>query len=129
MCYVRSCTGVAYHVIFVFNVMQPPPAIKLCNLEAPEDKLRLSKLSLGEAKGSRLMCGNPSPKYASLGWFFLVSRWSVVKLGINICFSLLSRCRCLLGCCCEAITCFFLYGHSWTVIRGGKKNLKESIRH
>ena len=31
-------------------------------LEASEDKLRLPKLSLGEPKGSRLVCGNPSPK-------------------------------------------------------------------
>ena len=51
MCYVRSCTGVAYHLVFVFNVMQPPPAIKPCNLEASEDNIRFSKLSLGEAKG------------------------------------------------------------------------------
>ena len=41
---------------------------------------------------------------------------SVVKLGLNICFFLLSRCRCLLGCCCESITCFL---NSFTVIGGG----------
>ena len=39
--------------------------------------------------------------------------WSVVKLGLNICFFLLSRCRCLLSCCCESITCFFLHSHWW----------------
>ena len=38
---------------------------------------------------------------------------SVVKLGLNICFFLLSRCRCLLSCCCESITCFFLHSHWW----------------
>ena len=45
-CYVRSCTCVADHLVIVFNVMQPPPAIEPCNREASEDKLRLSKLSL-----------------------------------------------------------------------------------
>ena len=76
--------------------------------EATEDNLRLSKLSLGVRK--------PKPKiYQSwLGlWFFLLRRWSVVKLGLNICLFLLSCCRCLLGCCCESITCFFIYGHWW----------------
>ena len=50
--------------------MQPPPAIKPCNPEASEDKLRLPKLFHGEPKGPRLVCGNPSPKYASIGWDF-----------------------------------------------------------
>ena len=67
-CYVRSCTGVADHIVFVFNVMRPPPAIEPCNLEASEDKLRLFKLSLREAKRPRLLCGKPSPKCASIGW-------------------------------------------------------------
>ena len=50
--YVRPCrpTGVADHLVFVCNVLQPPPAIKPCNLETSEDRLRLSKLSLGEEK-------------------------------------------------------------------------------
>ena len=66
----RSSTCVADHIVFVFNVMQPPPAIKPCNLEASEDRLRLSKLSLGEAKEPRLVCRNPNPKCARLGWEF-----------------------------------------------------------
>ena len=70
VCFVRSCTGVADNIVFVFNIMQPPPAIKPCNLEASEDKLRLSKRSFGEAKGPLLVCGNPSTKCASLGWEF-----------------------------------------------------------
>ena len=76
--------------------------------EATEDNLRLSKLSLGVRK--------PKPKICQfwLGlWFFLLRRWSVVKMGLNICFFLLSCCRFLLGCCCESITCFFIYGHWW----------------
>ena len=69
-CYVRSCTatGVAGHLVFIVNVMQPLPAIDPCNLDASEDKLRLSKLSLGEAKGPRLVCRKPIPKCASRGW-------------------------------------------------------------
>ena len=46
-------------------------------------------------------------------WFFLLRRWCVVKLGLNICFFLLSHYLCLLGCCYESITCFFLYRHWW----------------
>ena len=45
-----SCTGVTDHIVFVFNKMHPPPAIKPCKREASEDKLRLSILSLWEAK-------------------------------------------------------------------------------
>ena len=96
--YVRSCTGVADHIVFVFNAMQPLPAIELCNLEASEDKFRLSKLSLVKRKDLGWCAETPSPTFASL-------------VGLNICFFLLSRCRCLFGCCCESINCFFLYGH------------------
>ena len=75
--------------------MQPQPAIVPCNLEAPEDWLRLSKLSPGETKGPWLVCRNPKPKSCQ-SWlgvsFFKPRRWS----GLNICFFLLSRCRCLL---------------------------------
>ena len=70
MCSVRPCTGVADQLVFVFNVIQPLSGIKPYILEASEDKLRLPKLSLGEAGGSRLVCGNPSPKCASLGLEF-----------------------------------------------------------
>ena len=76
--------------------------------EATEDNLRLSKLSLGVRKPKPKIC----PSWLGL-WFFLLRRWSVVKSGLNICFFLLSCCRCLLGCCCESITCFFIYGHWW----------------
>ena len=64
----RTCTGMADHIVFVFNVMQPPPTIKPGKLEPPEDVIRLSKLSFSEAKGLRLVCGNPSQKCASLCW-------------------------------------------------------------
>ena len=61
--------------------------------EATEDNLRLSKLSLGVRKSKPKIC------QSWLGlWFFLLRRWSVVKLWLNICFFLLSCCRCLLGC-------------------------------
>ena len=55
----------------------------------------------------------PKPKICQSWLFFLFSRWSVVKLELNMCFLLLFRYRCLLGCCCESITCFFLDGQSW----------------
>ena len=42
---------------------------------------------------------------------------SVDGLLLNYCsivfVSSCCRCRCLFGCCCESITCFFLYGHWW----------------
>ena len=116
MCSVRSCTGVADHHVFVFNVMQPPPAFKSCHLEVSEDRLRLSKLSPGEAKGPRLVCRNPKPKICQswLGVLLVMfRRWSVVKLGLYICFFLLTCCQCLLRCCCESITCFLLHSHWW----------------
>ena len=55
-CYVRSCSCMTDHLVFVFSVRQPPPAINPGNLEASEDKLRLSELSLGKAKRPRLVC-------------------------------------------------------------------------
>ena len=125
MCSVRPCAGVADQLVFVFNVMHPLAAIKPYILEASEDKLRLPKLFLGEAGGSRLVCGNSSPKGASLGWEF-GSSCSVGGLWLSwgsmfvtflpaVSFSVSASLRC----CCESITCFLLYG---------KKNLKESIR-
>ena len=117
--------------------MQPPPAIVPCNLEASEDWLRLSKLSPGETKGPRLVCRNPNPKIC-LSWlgvsFFKPRRWSAAKLGLNICFFLLSRCRCLLSCFCQSITCFFLHSHWWSLWRfeepeGINSSLRFLFRH
>ena len=124
MCSVRSCTGVADHRVIVFNVMQPPPAFKSCNLEVSEDRLRLSKLYPGEAKGPRLVCRNPKPKIGQswLGvWFSMLRRWSVVKLGLTICFFLLSRCR------CESMSFMASLVSSFTVIGEGMKNLFKGI--
>ena len=62
VCYVRPCTGVAHHIVFVFNIMQPPPAIKPFNL-------KLLK-TIFDFPNCLLVCGNPGPKSASLGWDF-----------------------------------------------------------
>ena len=106
-CYVRSCSCMTDHLVFVFSVRQPPPAINPWNLEASEDKLRLSELSLGKSKRPRLVCANPSPKCASLGWEF-GSSCSVGGLWLSW-HSIFVASRCLVvG---ESITCFFLRGH------------------
>ncbi len=117
MCLVRSCTGVADHRVFVFNVMQAPPAIEPCNMEVSEYKLRLSKLSLGEAKWHRLVYRNPKPKICQswLGvWFFMIRWWSVVKLGLAVCFFRLVVGVCLVVAVTQSTTCFFIHSHWWT---------------
>ena len=103
--------------------MQPPPAITPCNLEASEDKLRFFGLSLGETKGPRLVCGNPSPKYASLG----CSSCSVGGLWLNWSSICVSYCCFVIGVCSVVAVSPSLVS-SLTVNRGGKKNMKESIR-
>ena len=115
----RSCTGVAYNLIFVFTVRTNVATASyrtICNLEASEDWLRLSKLSPGETKGPQLVCRNTKPKICQ-SWlgvsFFKTRQWSAANLGLNICFFLPSRCRCLLSCFCESISCFFLHNHRW----------------
>ena len=94
----RSSTEVADRLVFVFNVMQPPQAIKPCNMEASEDKLRLSKLTLGEGKGPRLVCRNLSPKGASLGWEF-GSSCSVGGLWLSWGSIFVSSCCLVVGVC------------------------------
>ena len=83
-CVLCALVQVGRSPVFVFNVMQPPPAIKPCNLDVSGDRFRLSKLSLGEAKGPRLVFRNPKHKICQswLGvWFVMLRRWSVVTLG------------------------------------------------
>ena len=111
-CYVRSCSCMTDHL--VFSVRQPPPAINPGNLEASEDKLRLFELFLGKAKRPRLVCANPSPKCASLGWEF----GSPCSVGGTqyVCLPDVSL----------SVSPSLVY--SFTVIGEGKKNLKESIR-
>ena len=104
--------------------MQPPPAIKPCNLEACEDKLRLSELSLGEAKGPRLVCG--SQKCASLGWQF-GSPCSVGGLWLSWISIFVSSCFLVVGVCSVVAVSPTLVS-SFTVIGGGNNDLKESIR-
>ena len=106
MCYVRSSTEVADRLVFVFNVMQPPQAIKPCNTEASEDKLRLSKLTLGEGKGPRLVCRNLSPKGASLGWEFGSS--CSVGLWLSWGSIFVSSCCLVVGVCSVVAVCISL---------------------
>ena len=64
----RSLTGpagvlcAAHHIVFVFNIMQPPPAIKPFNLKQLK--------TIFDFPNCLLVCGNPSPKSARLGWDF-----------------------------------------------------------
>ena len=104
--------------------MHPPPAIKPCNRESSEDKLRLSKLSLGEAKGPRLVCG--SPKCASLGWEF-GSSCSVGGLWLSWGSILIYSCCLVVGVYSVVAVSPSLVS-AFTVIGGDNKNLKESIR-
>ena len=116
----------ADHIVFVLNVMLPPPAIKPCNLEPSENKLRLSKLSLGEAKGTRLVCGNPSPKCASVCWEFGFS-CSVGGLWLSWGSIFVSSCCLVVGVYSVVAVSPSLVS-SFTAIAGGNKNLKKSIR-
>ena len=116
---VRACTGVINDIVFVFNITQPTPAIKPCNCKLLKTSFDFPNCLLGGGKRKeRVSPGvrKPKPKMCQswwIVWFLLLRRWYVVKLMLNICFFLLSRCRCLLGCCCESITCFFRYGQWW----------------
>ena len=108
--------GVADRRVFVFNVMQPPAGNQTMNLEVSGDRLRLSKLSIGEAKGPRLVFINPKSKICQSWqgvWFVMLRRWSVVKLGLNIGFFLLSRCLSMSAPLLLWVTCFFLHSHWW----------------
>ena len=118
MFYVRYRTGVAYNIIFVFNVGHNAATASYRTMQ-PGSFCRLAstfQTVSWETKGPRLVCRNPKPNiYQSwLGVSFLKPRrWSAAKLGVNICFFLLSRCRCLLSCFRGSITCFFLHSHWW----------------
>ena len=114
----RSCAGVVDHIVFVFDAMQPLPAIKPCNImEASENKLRLSKLSLMKPNDLGLCAKNPSQKCAS-------HAPSVVKF-IRAQYLFLPAV--VVGVCSVVAVSPSLVC-SYTVFGGCMKNLNESIR-
>ena len=115
-----SCTGVADHIVFVFNVMQPPPA----TWELLKTGFDFPKFLLGNRKDIGWCAETSSPTSVSIGWEFGTS-CSVGGLwvGLNICFVLLSCWR-----LSARLLLSITHVSSFTVIDGGMKNLKELIR-
>ena len=97
----------ADHIVFVFNIMQPPSAIQPCNQEASEDKLRLSKLP----KMCQSLLGSSCSVGGHVGGSTFVSSCCLV---VRV-YSVVAVSPSLVS--------------SFTVIGGGSVNLNESIRH
>ena len=118
MCLVRSCTGVADHRVFVFNVMQAPPAIEpYATWKFLNTSLDFPNCLLGKRNDIGWCAETPSPKSASLGWefgssCFVGGLW--FKSGLAVCLFRLVVGVCLVVAVTQSITCFFIHSHWWT---------------